>query len=169
MDLKTGKFSGSIYSANCGWVSLSNAFAFVQTDRIATSADSDGDGIADAWELTYTNTLTAFTASSDTDGDGISDKNEYLAGTNPNDPSDYLAITAIAANASGTPTSLTWKSTLSRCYYIQERLDLNIATSWFDSGLGLISPDGASTTRIIFDTNAPTRFYRIQAVKPLSP
>ncbi|MBI3852780.1 MAG: hypothetical protein HY298_21200 [Verrucomicrobia bacterium] len=169
VDLKTGKLSGYVYGANVGWISLSNAFAFVQTDTIAPGTDSDGDGIADAYEYTYFGNLTTMNAVSDYDGDGVSDRNEYLAGTNPNDLSDYLAITAIAANASGSPTSLTWKSALSRCYYIQERLNLNIASPWFDSGLGLISPDGVSTTRNIFDTNAPMRFYRIQAVKPLSP
>src|SRR2546427_1766054 len=81
VDLVTGKLSGSVYSANCGWISLSNAFAFVQADHIQSGADTDGDGIADAWEVTYTNTLTAFTATSDTDHDGVSDKNEYFADT----------------------------------------------------------------------------------------
>jgi len=169
VDLKTGTLSGFIYSANCGWISLSNAFAHVQTDTIQMGADSDGDGIADAWELSYTNTLTAFTAISDSDGDGVSDEDEYLAGTNPTDQTDYLVITSISVNPGGTSNSLTWNSTLSRCYYIQKRLDLNIATPWLDSGLGLISPDGATTTRSVTDANAPLRFYRIEAVKPLSP
>jgi hypothetical protein len=168
-DLKTGRLSGSVYSANCGWISLSNAFVFVQTDTIAPGTDNDGDGIADAWERLHFGNLTTANAISDFDGDGVSDKNEYLAGTNPNDLSDYLSITALSATPGGTTVDLTWKSTLSRCYYIQKRLDLNIATPWLDSGLGLLSPDGTATTRSILDANAPMRFYRIEAVKPLSP
>src|ERR1039458_8708853 len=58
VDLRTGNFSGYVWSANCGWISLSNALAYVQTDTILAGADSDGDGIPDAWELTYTNSLT---------------------------------------------------------------------------------------------------------------
>jgi len=168
MDLLTGRLSGSIYSANCGWISLSNAFAFVQTDTIAPGADTDGDGIADAWELIYTNTLTAFTASSDTDGDGFSDKNEYLADTNPKDANSKLAITAFSTPSGGTLPSVTWQSALTRQYHIEKSLSLT-TPSWFDSGLGLISPDGTSTTRNFADTNAPMRFYRMQALKPLSP
>ena len=65
--------------------------------------------------------------------------------------------------------TLTWKSTLSRCYYIQKRLDLDPTTPWLDSGLGLIPADGASTTRAVTDTTDAIRFYRIKAVRPLAP
>jgi len=63
---------------------------------------------------------------------------------------------------------MTWESVLTRNYYIQKRLDLITGPNWFDSGLGLIAPDGPSTTRIFADTNAPVRFYRVQAVRPLA-
>lgn len=168
VDLKTGKLSGYAYSANCGWISLSNAFAHVQTDTIAPGVDSDADGIADAWELSYANTLMAFTALSDTDGDGVSDRNEYLADSNPLDAGDYLQITACLTTAGGAVVTLSWQSELTRCYNIQQSLSLT-SPYWFDSGLGLITPDGASTTRLFTDTNAPMRFYRVRAVKPLSP
>jgi hypothetical protein len=70
--------------------------------------------------------------------------------------------------------SLLWpfharQSVFARCYYPQERLDLEPGNAWFDSGLGLISPDGAATSRTTADTNAPMRFYRVQAVRPLAP
>jgi hypothetical protein len=59
-DLLTGRFGGFIWSANCGWISLSNAQAFVQTDSIQMGADSDGDGLPDAWErLNFGNLTTA--------------------------------------------------------------------------------------------------------------
>jgi hypothetical protein len=161
--------SGYAYSANCGWISLSNAMAFVQTDTIVAGADTDSDEIADAWERTYTNTLSAFSASSDTDHDGMSDKQEYLAGTNPLDANDKLLITAKTFARGGTNVTLTWKSVLARNYYLQKALSLSPVPAWSDSGLGLISPDGASTTRAFGDTNAPRRFYRVRAVRPLSP
>ena len=58
---------------------------------------------------------------------------------------------------------------LTRLYYLQARLDLGPAGVWVDSGLGLISPDGAFTTRTDVAPGAPVRFYRVEAVKPLAP
>ncbi len=58
---------------------------------------------------------------------------------------------------------------LNRYYYLQKGLGLGPGFGWVDSGLGLVAPDGATTTRTILDTNAPMRFYRVQAVRPLSP
>ena len=167
VDLVTGKLSGSVYSANCGWISLSNAFAFVQTDIIKPGADTDGDGLADAWERQNFGTLSQ-NAGGDPDGDGMSNLQEYLAGTNPNDPSSKLIITVYNTTPTGSSATFTWNSVLTRQYRIQGTLDLNTLL-WFDSGLGLISPDGATTTRVITDTNAPIRFYRVKAIKPLSP
>jgi hypothetical protein len=132
VDLTTGKLSGSIYSANCGWISLSNAFAYVQTHTIANGADADGDGIADAWELTHTNTLTVFTATSDTDHDGASDRNEYFADTNPFDPNSKLAITAFSTPPGGISPNVTWNSVLTRIYRIEKALDL-APPLWFDN------------------------------------
>jgi hypothetical protein len=167
-DLKTGKLSGYVYSANCGWISLSNASAVVQTDRVAPGADSDGDGIADAWELQHFGNLTTANATSNADGDPATDRQEYLAGTNPLDATSYLRITAYATAPMGATNLLTWTSELTRLYRVQESLSLS-PTAWYDRSLGLTAPDGAFTTRNVTDTNAPIRFYRVQAVRPLSP
>ena len=50
MDLFTGNLSGSIYSANCGWISLSNATTLVRTDTIQKGALAP-DGLPIAWLL----------------------------------------------------------------------------------------------------------------------
>jgi hypothetical protein len=168
LDLKSGRMTGFVYSANCGWISLSNALAFVQTDTIAPGADSDGNGLPDAWELLHFGHI-GVDPNADPDGDGMSNLQEYLAGTDPNDPSSRLVITAFSTMPGGTSADVTWQSVSTRCYYLLKRLDLNPGNAWFDSGLGLISPDGASTSRTIADTNAPARFYRVQAVRPLAP
>ncbi|MFZ4396655.1 MAG: DUF2341 domain-containing protein, partial [Kiritimatiellia bacterium] len=47
-------------------------------------ADSDGDGMPDSWETTYSfNPTNAADAVLDSDGDGVSNLNEYLHGLNP--------------------------------------------------------------------------------------
>ena len=168
VDLKSGRMTGFVYSANCGWISLSNALAFVQTDTIAPGADSDGNGLPDAWERLHFGHI-GVDPNADPDGDGMSNLQEYLAGTDPNDPNSRLVITAFSTTPGGTSANVTWQSVLTRCYYLQKRLDLNPGNTWFDSGLGLIAPDGATTSRTTADTNAPARFYRVQAVRPLAP
>jgi hypothetical protein len=164
INMLNGKFGGSVFSANCGWISLSTLFSYVQTDMIQPGVDTDGDGLPDAWELTHYGSL-AGGPGADTDGDGQTSLEEYLAGTNPNDPSSVLAITSHNSTA-GTSTTLTWKSVMNRNYRIQQSTDLN---SWIDSGLGIIAPAGATTTDAFTHPYAPKRFFRVLAVNPLAP
>jgi len=164
INMLNGKFGGSVFSANCGWISLSTLFSYVQTDMIQPGVDTDGDGLPDAWELTHYGSL-ADGPGADTDGDGQTSLEEYLAGTNPNDPSSVLAITSHNSTA-GTSTTLTWKSVMNRNYRIQQSTDLN---SWIDSGLGIIAPAGATTTDAFTHPYAPKRFFRVLAVNPLAP
>lgn len=166
VDLRTGKFSGHAWSANCGWLSLSNAQAVVQTASIAAGTDSDGDGIADAWERTYTNTLTAFNASSDTDGDGQTDKDEALADTNPLDAKDVLRITDITRESPpGTYTTLAWPGKTTRFYAAQRRDALEASGSWLE----FFTATSSGNTWLGFDVNTNRQFFRIRAFRPLMP
>jgi len=171
INMVTGQMTGYVWSANCGWIGLSNAVAYVQTDTISPGAlDPDGSGLPIAWELSYFGT-TGINPNADPDGDGMSNYEEYLAGTSPISGSDYLHITQYTTTPGGASATLTWTSVATRYYYIQETLTLNRA-NWIDNGVGLIPPGGvlASTiTSSITDTNAPQRFFRIQAVRPLTP
>lgn len=142
VNLNTGNLTGYAYSANCGWISLTNEFAFVQTDTIPGGPD--------------------------TDGDGASNQQEYLAGTNPNNTADLLRITDQAFATGGTIVTLQWNSVATRNYRLQKTTALP-ATSWSDSGLGLVPPAGAVTAATFTDTFAPARYYRVQAIRPLAP
>jgi hypothetical protein len=72
-------------------------------------------------------------------------------------------------SSGGTDATLVWNSVPTRFYYIEKTLSLN-PMNWTDSGLGLILPDpGTSTTDSFTDTNAPNRFYRVEAIRPLTP
>ncbi len=166
VDLLTGKFSGSVWSADCGWISLSNAVAYVQTDSIRQGALAS-DGLPIAWLLQNFGT-TNVNANADPTGKGMTIAEDYLAGTNPNNVNSVLQITAANFSSGGTAATLTWDSVATRYYYLRKALNLN-SNIWADSGLGLISPSaGATTTASFTDTNAPMRFYRVEAVRPLT-
>lgn len=165
VDLRTGQLSGYVWSANCGWISLSNATAQVQTDTLSPGR-LDSNGLPVAWELTYFQ-MTGVNPNADPDHDGMSNYQEYLAGTNPTNGADYFHVISEDVSAGGTKAILTWTSTLARLYSIQTTLNL-AAPNWLDSGLGIISPDGAVTARTLPQTNSSMRFYRIRAVIPLS-
>ncbi len=110
VDLTTGNFSGYVWSANVGWISLSNAVAYVQSDSIQPGVDSNGDGIPDAWELEYFGTININT-NADSNDDGMSILQDYLNGTDPTNPGDYVQIspkTIDAANRYGYGANVGW-------------------------------------------------------------
>jgi hypothetical protein len=170
VDLRTGRFRGWVWSGNCGWISLSNAFAFVQTDSILTGNDSDGDGLPDAWELSYVGNLTVMNGSSNSDGDAATDRQEFEADTNPLLAGDTLRITAFSFAPYGTNALVTWSSRPTRNYFVHKRSEFDSDTSWSDAGPGLIFPDaGPTTSRVLLDAPSPQRFLRIEAVRALAP
>jgi hypothetical protein len=167
INLITGQMSGYAWSANCGWISLSNSVAYVQTDTIQQGPLAP-DGLPIAWLLSNFGT-TNVNAGADPTGKGMTIGQDYLAGTDPNNSSSVLRITAESFSSGGISASLTWNSVPTRYYYILKTPDLD-SPVWADSGLGLVSPFAGSTTTAGFgDTTAPNRFYRVQAVRPLIP
>jgi hypothetical protein len=170
VNLLNGSMSGYAYSANVGWIGLSNSFAVLQTDSLYPGPlDGNGSGLPVAWELENFGT-TNINPDADPDGDGMSNLQEYLAGTNPTDPNSNLRITAISGNAVGSTATLTWTSVSSRLYYVEETTDLTTGAWATNVTLGVVSPDlGSTTTRSLTDSAASNRFFRVQAVVPLSP
>jgi hypothetical protein len=175
VSLFTGNLSGYVWSANCGWITLNefdtgSVLRFVQTDHVAMGVDSDGDGIADAFEFQNTNpdSLAVMNGTTDSDGDGISDKDEYLDGTSPIIASDRLRITAFATNTGGTSSPVTWTSTAARLYLIETNPNL-LAVWQPDPTFGMpFAPDpGSVSTRTVAASAAAKRFYRVKSIRPL--
>ena len=166
-DGTTGRFSGYAWSANCGWVNLGDGSFFVKTDTVAPGADSDGDGITDAWEVREAGNLTALTAEGDRDGDGASDLAEYLADTGPLDPLDALRIVDFARATDGTQVTLAWTSQPTRRYRIEGNHDL--LAPWTLTLDDILPDAGLTTTRgLALAPDDAKHFYQVRAFRPLS-
>src|SRR5206468_11207725 len=76
-----------------------NWFAAAPTPgQSLATADSDGDGLPDLWEIANGTNPNVPDADADPDGDGQTNLQEYLAGTNPNDPFSFLRIEQVIFN-----------------------------------------------------------------------
>lgn len=92
-----------------------------------------------------------------TDTDGVPDGEEAAAGTNPNDPDDYLQLTAIRQD--GSNRVVTWDSVPGRTY------DLEALTNFAPSQVQIIADDVTATDWNTTRTNAAARtnyIYRIR-------
>ena len=74
-------------------VVITNTFGAVTSAPAMLYLDSNRNGLADSWELSYFGSLTN-SAYGDADGDGVSNRREFLDGTNPtNSASALLTLT----------------------------------------------------------------------------
>ncbi|MBA4387854.1 MAG: hypothetical protein C0404_07725 [Verrucomicrobia bacterium] len=124
------------------------------------SADVDGDGLADSWEMTNFSSTNAVTggAGYDADGDGMSNLAEYLAGTNPTNATSALKLSS-AGLLSNDVFRIAWPSVSGAVYRIDGRATLTGSVPWcmLSGGLTATPPANAYTVQ----PQAAQGFYRI--------
>jgi len=122
------------------------------------SADSDGDGMDDDWEMAFFNTL-ARDGTGDFDGDGSTDLQEFRAGTDPTNQGSVLCVMTLTSLGSG-GTTILWAAVPGQIYKVQFKNTLEDA-EWTDlPGAFVVSGGTASLT----DPTAAAqsrRFYRV--------
>jgi hypothetical protein len=121
-------------------------------------ADTDGDGLPDAWEQFYFGNPTNTVATVDADGDGLGNLSEYIAGTVPDDPASVLAFNGIAP--SNGIIALSWYSASNRNYAVWRSGNL-LSNDW-----SMVSNDIPATLPVNQlalgnETNAAA-FYRVE-------
>jgi hypothetical protein len=126
-------------------------------------ADSDADGVPDAWESRYgLNPANAADAVEDTDGDGMFNWQEYVAGTDPTDPHSYLKVEAGLAHGGAV---VVLGAVSNRTYTIQYR-DAVAEGGWLR--LADVVARLTNHTEVTADPGFRTnRFYRV--VTPWQP
>jgi hypothetical protein len=166
VDWLTGKLSGKIYSANAGWIYLDGSDFYVRISSIAPGADSDADGLPDAWEIAVAGNLETLSGSRDADHDDESDLAEYIAGTSPLDPNDVLALQITNVAAAG--QVIEWESKPNVVYRLEQRASFDSGNSWQDAGYPPQNGNGGVLTLTLNAETEQTGFYRIHAYPPLT-
>jgi hypothetical protein len=130
----------------------SNAF-------LTVLADFDRDGMADAWEATHGfNTNSVDDALDDADQDSMNNRDEYIAGTDPLDPSSYLKFERLTVSPGG--AALEFLAVSNRTYSVlyQNRLSEGNWVKLVD-----LPERSTNRTEIVIDAVAPGRgrYYRL--------
>lgn len=137
---------------------------FVELD-VSNSIDSDADGVPDWWMQQMFGHATGQAgdktrAQDDFDGDGMSNGAEYLCGTDPADPQDYLHLLSVTSQ--GDDETISWAAIGGVSYFVQS--STNLAAGFSDIS-PVITPNNDGTATYVDPgaaTNSTPRFYRIR-------
>ena len=130
-------------------------FVRVEEDWLLNpDADADQDGLPDAWEIFQGVTE----PSADDDGDGCDNLGEYIAGTDPLNPSSALRATGLVGVSGGFEFS--WQSIPGRVYQIESAGDL---VNW--ETVAEATATAGTASAIVPATADARRFYRARVVR----
>ncbi len=123
-------------------------------------ADSDGDGLSDAWEQQYFSGLSA-DPNADPDGDGVNNLREYRAGTNPKDRKSLFEVVEINRLPQG--IQVIWSSQPDRTYRVRRSSSLLAPTAVYQTvGSGLSATPPLNQFLDTTTTGGLQFFYLIQ-------
>jgi hypothetical protein len=128
----------------------------------AWTACSANDGLPDEWKLLYGMDPLRAQATEDPDGDGVNNLQEYIAGTNPLDPADYLAFDD--ASLTNGYFVIQFQLHAGRAYVVEQLNGIDGTNQWMTAFSTNATTDGACVFSSLPDVT--NRFYRIKVTKP---
>jgi len=138
----------------------------VGSSAARAGGDSDGDGMADAYEdANGLNKNSNADRDSDLDGDGQSNYREFLAGTGANDATSTFRI-LIASLSDLNEITLTWTSVAGKTYQASVSSDLGDTSPWLTLG-GTVTAKGPTASAppgMFVPPGLPRYFLRVEVV-----
>jgi len=122
--------------------------------------DYNFDGLDDRFQRQYFFPFTSTNAApnADPDGDGVNNYAEYVAGTDPTDPTSFLKMLSTTTAANG--TTVVWRSVAGKQYQLMSRTDLG-SGSWQNVGSPLVA-NGATAQQLDSSATNGIHFYKVQ-------
>lgn len=128
----------------------------------SAETDTDGDGLPDAWELSYGLAPDDPTgdngAGGDPDGDGMTNSGEYMAGTDPQNGADVLGFASVAVFEE--TCVLDFIARPGQVYTVERRDALGAASNWIPLMENLT---GNGNMRVLDPAAGNERFYRLSS------
>jgi hypothetical protein len=149
--------AGSVIAATAT-DSLGNTSQFSADRSVAATADADGDGLPNNYEIAHGLNPNVSDANLDSDGDGLTNLQEFRAGTDPKSATSVFRISAL--DKIGTAIRVSFPSVNGKTYRLESRDDL-VSGNWsvltdqlFGTGstLQITDPSAAGVSK---------RFYRV--------
>jgi hypothetical protein len=161
MDDSTAIFESLSAGLGIGHVSgLPDVFAALLPQ--AATGDSDNDGIPDWWTVTYFGHLTGQSydqslAQNDPNGTGMTTLQDYIAGTDPDNPNSTFAASIATGTTNGVVT-LMWVAAPGRTYFVEYKNSLTDETWQAAVDSPVIS---GNQGQFVITTDQSNRFYRL--------
>ncbi len=140
---------------------LSVQQTFTITVTSDSAADSDSDGIPDAWESQHGLNPAADDAAADPDGDRLSNLQEYKLGTDPTDGNSGFRTHGVASNGNGQFT-LSWKSVPGKSYTVQSSTDFK---NWAELSGPHAASSAETAAEVTVDISVLRTFFRVVLVE----
>jgi len=131
--------------------------------RLSETQDSDGDGLPDGWEIAHGTNWKVPDADADPDHDGMSNRQEFLAGTDPQDSQSRLTLDANFVNPGS--VNLQFMAISNHTYSLLYKNALE-DSSW-SKLIDVPARDTNWPSSVVETTDATNRFYRL--VTPMLP
>ena len=161
VDLGTGVLSGYVWGANIGWISLSNSFVSVQTEVLASGADSTVAGVPVAWVAMKQDDI------ADLSDDQI--RQYYAWDENPTSPTTARISHITPVDSDGVDgIAIAWSARSTRLYKVEMSGDIMNRDAWEDAGFGLLGGVNGLLTQPIPIQGVSRTYFRIRPVVPLA-